>query len=81
LKELNEVEMLNPDNFQDPLMVLKRPHLRGFLIRIFYYAKIWCAFKRLDVVRDFEVDKEEFTSGFPQFSSDMALDDDVTPEE
>lgn len=76
MKTLNEVELLrNPAAHMAPEMQLKQAHIRSFMIRLFYYAKIWCAFKRLDVVKDFEVELDEFKGGYTTFLKDLSLDD------
>jgi len=81
MKGLDEVELLrNPEAHMPPEMQLKRAHLRSFLIRLFYYAKIWCAFKRLDVVKDFEVELDEFKDGYSTFLSDLSLEDEEGSE-
>jgi len=57
-------------------MVLKKHMLRKFLIRLFYFSKLWCAFKRMDTHRDMEVEENEFAAGFTRFKSDLGIDDE-----
>jgi len=81
MKTVDEVELLrDPKVHLHPDMQLKRAHIRSFLIRLFYYAKIWCAFKRLDVVKDFEVELDEFKGGYKTFVKDLSLEEDEGSE-
>ena len=50
------------------------PRRRKFLIRLFYFSKLWCAFKRMDTHRDMEVEENEFAAGFTRFKSDLGID-------
>jgi hypothetical protein len=55
-------------------MALPQPALRRFLMRLFHYSKIYCAFQRMDTVKDFEIDIEEFHAGYHQLKRDLKME-------
>jgi len=58
-------------------MSLPQNALRRFLMRIFHYSKIFCAFQRMDTVRDFEIDIHEFKHGYAQLKQDLQMEIEV----
>ena len=53
-------EVVDPSANLRSEMALPQSGLRRFMMRLFHYSKIFCAFRRMDTVRDFEIDINEF---------------------
>lgn len=53
---------------------LQRYQFRSFLLRLFYYAKIWCALKRIDYNEDNQLQFDEFSEEAHSLSHDLQLD-------